>query len=772
MLLAISHCGLLALILIDSPTRPELPPLAPLESFTPDERSHWAYQVPNRPTPLQVEEPGWIRNPIDRFLLAGLESAGLCHAPEADRGPLLRRVTFDLTGLPPSPEELASYLDDERPDAYDRLVDRLLESPRYGQRWAQHWLDLAHYADSNGFDGDADRPDAWRYRDWVVDALNADMPYDRFVALQLAGDEAAPGDPSALIATGFARCGPRDLGMGKMDLGVKRQEELTEVTGTVGSVFLGLTVGCARCHDHKFDALPTADYYRLQSFFAAAKLADRPIASKAEAEAYAAAKKVTDERIAGLGKKIVEFEEPYRKELLERRKAMLGPSEVALLSIPEKDRTPEQRKLIAGFETSLRIPPGQVAEAIAKDPAASADHQRLKAEFQAARLAAPRPPANAMALVDEGRESPETYVARRGDIKNVGHRVAPRPPGIVLASQPPSAFEDDAIRPTDSTTGRRLALARWLIRPDNPLTARVMVNRLWHHHFGRGIVTTPSDFGVRGEPPSHPGLLDWLATELVAQGWRLKPIHRLMVTSAAYRQSSDPPPGLAREGSARDPDNTRLWRMNRRRMEAEGLRDAMLAVSGELNPKAGGPGILAAMEKEVEDLIFTTDEKSDRWHEDADPAEHLRRSLYLFRKRNVRYPLFDAFDAPDSQTACPRRVVSTHALQALMLMNGDFASSRARALAGRILGESSGSDESRIVRSYRIVLARDPDLAEVAQALDFLRAQAALIGPRLAEGRPVARPSFVLDRADPATAAAWVDFSRAMLNRNEFLYVP
>ena len=774
MLISISRCGLLALGLISiGPTiGAELPPPASAESFTSDQRSHWAYQPPTRAMPPEIKESGWVRNPIDRFILSGLEAAGLGHAPEADRGSLLRRVTFDLTGLPPSPEDLATFLADGRTDAYDRVVDRLLESPGYGRRWAQHWLDLAHYADSDGFDADADRPDAWRYRDWVIDALNANMPYDRFVTLQIAGDETTPARADSLIATGFGRCGPRDPGMGRMDLAAKRQEELTEITGTVGSVFLGLTIGCARCHDHKFDALPTTDYYRLQAFFAAAKPGDEPLATSAERALFAVLRKVKDTRIAGLKKRIAEIEEPYRKAIIERRKAMLGPTDLALLAIPEKDRTPEQRKLIAGLESSLRVPPGQITEAIAKEPSAAAERQRLKAQIQAAQLAAPRPPANAMALIDKSREAPETFVARRGDLKNVGPRVTPRPPGVVLASQPPSAFGNDAIRPTASTSGRRLALARWLTRDDNPVTARVIVNRLWQHHFVNGIVATPSDLGVRGEPPSHPELLDWLANELVDRGWRLKPIHRLMVTSSAYRQSSATPTGLASGRATEDPDNALLWRMNRRRMEAEGVRDAMLAVAGELNPKAGGPGVLAPMAKEVEDLIFTTDEKADHWHEDADASEHLRRSIYLFRKRNVRYPLFDAFDAPDSQTPCPQRGVSTHALQALMLMNGEFASARARGLAGRIYRESPDNDEARLERAYRIVLARDPESNEVASARDFLRAQASLIRARLVERKPVARPTYVPDQADLALAAAWVDFARAMLNRNEFLYVP
>jgi hypothetical protein len=380
-----------------------------------------------------------------------------------------------------------------------------------------------------------------------------------------------------------------------------------------------------------------------------------------------------------------------------------------------------------------------------------------------------------MALVDHGKTAPDTFVYRRGDPKNKGPKVAPRPPGILLASQPRWAFREE-IDPLDRSTGRRSALARWLTRPDNPVTARVIVNRLWQHHFGRGIAATPSDLGVRGEYPSHPELLDWLATELVAQGWRLKPLHRLMVTSATYRQSSliprSGPTALLQKAAADDPENALLWRMNRRRLEAESLRDAMLAVSGELNPKPGGPGVLVPIEKEVEDLIFTEAEVVDLWPETPDPSEHFRRSLYLFRKRNVRYPMFDAFDAPDTQTACPQRPVSTHALQALVLFNSDFAAARAKALAGRLYREAGGRTECMIDRAYRVVLGRSPRPEEVSQAVAFLDSQSALLRGRAKKDQSLARPADAPPGSDPARAAAWVDFALAMLNRNEFVYVP
>jgi hypothetical protein len=766
--LLIGGSGCLSLVLA-APVEdaPADAPVAPPETFSADKRAHWAFQPPKRPDLPAVKEAAWFKNPIDLFILSSLEEASFPHAPEADRIALIRRVTFDLTGLPPTPLEVETFLEDPRPDAYERLVDRLLASPRYGERWAQHWLDLAHYADSNGFELDAERPDAWRYRDWVVKALNADMPYDRFLGLQLAGDELEPGDPDALIATGFGRCGPREVVGGNIDPAVRRQSELTEVTGTVGSVFLGLTIGCARCHDHKFDPLPTTDYYRLQSFFAASKLVDLPIASRAENDAYNAARKAIGEPLGPLKKQMAELEAPYREALLAKKRAMLSEEEKAILAIPAKERNLAQRKVAEGAKVLLKIDWEEVAAAVAANPEHHATRERLKREIHAIEREMPRPPAQAMALVDREKTAPETFVFRRGEVKNRGPRVAPRPPGILLAAQPGDSFPQTiAAGDGASTTGRRLALARWLTRPDNPLTARVIVNRLWHHHFGRGIVATPSDLGVRGELPTHPELLDWLATELVAQGWQLKPVHRLMVTSATYRQASKVPQSRM---ATEDPENTLFWRMNRRRLEAESLRDAMLAVAGELNPKAGGPGVLVPIEREVEDLIFTEAEVVDLWPETPDPREHARSSLYLFRKRNVRYPMFDAFDSPDTQTACPQRTVSTHPLQSLVLLNSDFAIDRAKVLAGRLFRESGGRTEAQIRRAYRIVLARDPSEQERTQGRSFLESQAQLL--RQAK-HPLAQPSWTPEGTDRAEAAAWVDFALAMLNRNEFLYVP
>ena len=721
-------------------------PPAKIEKFTADQRDHWAYQPLEAVEPPKVREVGWVRNPIDRFILADLEIAELPHSPEADRAILLRRVCFDLTGLPPTPEEAAAFLNDDRPDAYERLVDRLMDRPQFGERQAQHWLDLAHHADTNGFELDAERPDAWRYRDWLVAALNADMPYDRFVRLQIAGDELAPGDRDALIATGFCRAGPREVVGGNIAPEVKRQNELTEITSTVASVFLGLTVGCARCHDHKFDAVPTTDYYRLQAFFAPAELSEPSIADPEEVEAFEKAKKEAEARIAPLRQEMAELEAPHREAIAARKRATLKPHEQALLAIPESDRTPEQKRIAAGLASSIRVTWEDVAHEVAGDPADHARREALKARIHEIQQTLPRPPAHALALTDASAEAPDSFVLLRGDPKTPGVRVEPRPPGVILACQGSDAFGPDSIPPGEKTTGRRSALANWLADPSNPLVARVIVNRLWQRHFGRGLVATPSDFGVRGEPPSNPELLDWLAARLIEGGWRLKPIHRLMLTSAVYRQSSRPVAVLTEE----DEPNDLLGRMNRRRVDAEALRDAMLAVSGELNPEMGGPGVLAPLEKEVKDLIFTEAEEVDLWPVDPDPAQHRRRSIYLFKKRNVRYPLLESFDAPDNQTVCPRRDSSTHALQALNLMNGDFALNRAHALAERLAREAGADVDARIRRAYRLVLCRDPAPDESPRAAAFLAEQAAAVNE----------------------SAAWDDLALALLNCNEFLYIP
>jgi len=708
---------------------------------------HWAFRPLGVVLPPTSGTHSMPVNPIDAFLNAALVDEGIESVGPASKVELLRRVTYDLTGLPPTPTALRDFIADTSEGAYARVVDRLLASSAYGERWAQHWLDLAHYADSNGFELDADRPDAWRYRDWVIRAFNEDMPYDRFLQWQIAGDEVVPGNSDALIASGFGRSGPREVVSGNIDPEERRQSELVGVTTTVGSVFLGLTLGCARCHDHKFDPLPMKDYYRLQACFAGTELTEIPIHDESEKQFV----ERETSRIKALIKPIEAskstLEAPYRDRLLKHKEAGLTAQERAVRAKKKEDRTPEEERLFEGTNAALRVTWEEIAESVAEHRADHAIREGLKRQIHELELQLPRPPAHAMAMTEKesADKLPDTYVLRRGNVKQKQSVVQPGPPWILARAMgnPEVSFVPERAL-AERKSGRRLALAQWLTDPVHPLTARVMVNRLWMHHFGRGLVGTPSDFGSRGEPPVNQPLLDWLASELIRNGWRLKMLHRLMVTSSGYQRSSQ---AVSATGVAKDPDNRRLWRMNRRRMEAEGLRDATLQVSGLMNRRSGGPGVRPPLEPEVRELIFTEAEVVDLWAEDKDVAEYGRRSIYLHRKRNVHYPMFDAFDAPDAQTSCPQRSVSTHAPQALVMLNSGFAQRAARAFAGELLAIPFG-DEARIRESFLRCYARPPSMEEVEWTLEFL----------------TRNPGSVEDR--------WTDVALALLNSNEFVYVP
>jgi hypothetical protein len=725
----------------------------------PSAGGHWAFRKPVRPQPPPVHDPAWVRNPVDAFVLARLEKAGLRPGPPVDPATLLRRVTFDLTGLPPSPEELDAFLADRRPDAYERVVERLLASPHHGERWAQHWLDVVRYAESNGYEADGDRPHAWRYRDYVVRAFNQDVPYDRFLTEQLAGDLLARGqDPrrsaELWVATGFNRCGPVHLVTGNIDPEVARQEVLTEMTGAVGLAFLGLTVGCARCHDHKFDPLPQKDYYRLQAFFAATQPRDIDISTPEERATHDPRTAELNARLAPLRRQVEALDAPHRTRLTEAKKAQLEPAYREALAVEPGKRTPAQKKLAADAEILIKVTWDEILDAM---PAAERERRAaLRARIHALEAQLPPPPAHAWAVADAGT-APATHVLKRGDPKKKGAVVEPAVPAVF----------GSAIDNRQSTIDNRLDLARWLTRPDHPLTARVMVNRLWQHHFGRGLVASPNDFGARGTPPTHLELLDWLACEFTAHGWSVKHLHRLMVLSSTYRQASRPTP----EGRRLDPDNRLLGRMNRQRLEGEALRDAVLAAAGTLNRKLGGPMVRVPLEPAVYELIFTEGERDGLWHATPDPAEHARRSLYLFAKRNVRLPLFEAFDRPDTLTSCPVRPVSTFAPQALILLNGPFLQAQSKALAARLLRECGPDRGRQIDRAHRLALGRPADPREVRLSLEFLHGQADLLRDRLRRGLPVGVPPGLPQGVDPADAAALADFCLAVLNRNEMLYV-
>ena len=713
---------ILTLLLSSMPAYAEKP-------ITAEDREHWAFVPPKRPEVPEVRDRGWVRTPIDAFILARLEREGLRPAPEADKGTLLRRLSFDLTGLPPTPEELDAFLTDPAPDAYEKAVDRLLASPHHGERWAQHWLDLARYADSDGFEFDQARPDAWRYRDWVVDALNRDMPYDAFVRRQLAGDEIEPDDSAAFIATGFDRCYPDMVDLN--DQGLRRQVALNDVTETVGSVFLGLTIGCARCHDHKTDPIRHSDFYRLQAFFAPARFRDDyPIATPSERAAHEGRHRAWRAEVAAVQADLIRLETPARLALAPGRPGGLPDDTIAAFETPAEGRSPDQVRLVYdALAQDRRVQPEALGAALG--PTGTAHRVELLARLDRLRSSAPAPLPQARGIDEPGTAPPPTYVLRRGEYAARGPEVAPAFPLVLCRSE---AETRATPAPSARSSGRRTALADWLVRPENPLTARVMMNRLWQHHCGRGIVATPSDFGTAGDEPTHPELLDWLATELVGRGWSLKTMHRIIVTSAAYRQSSRPDPAAL----AADPEGTLLWRQARRRLDGEALRDALLAVAGRLNPRMGGPGVFPDLPAELTRLSG----KGAAWPVSPDPEDRRRRSVYVFVRRNLRYPFFEAFDRPDTNASCPCRAVTTIAPQALTLLNGQVARDAAGALAERVRREAGEDPAAQVLRAYRLAFARGPDAEERRLALEFLGHDGSL-----------------------------THLCLALLNANEFLYV-
>lgn len=707
-------------------------------SLRPEDRAHWSFRPPQRPAVPKVRNPSWLRTPIDAFILARLEAAGLDPTPPADKRTLLRRVTLDLTGLPPTPEEAAAFFADDKPNAFEQLIDRLLASPHYGEHWAQHWLDVVRYAESNGYETDGERPHAWRYRDYVVRSFQSDKPFHEFIKEQIAGDLLAHGDArenaELLIAVGMHRCGPMHFVGGNVDAEEMRQEILTEMVNGVGAAFLGLTVGCARCHDHKFDPVSQADYYRLQAFFAGTQLRDRDLATEAEKKEHQARTKPLADRIAALKKQVADIDAPYRQRLEQHKREQLEPPYREALAVPADKRTAEQKKLVEHANILLKVRWDEVLDAMNHEDRQK--RQKLRDETHALEAQLPSAPFMLWSVGEDPKPS-ATHILKRGDHKNKGAAVTCGFPRV--------------LDPAAESPKSRIDLANWLARPDHPLTARVWVNRIWQLLVGRGIVATANDFGTRGAKPTHPELLDWLAIELPRHGWSTKAIVRMIVLSNAYQQASRIADFELRHvdsnannqsAFSKDPENALLWRMNRKRLQAEAIRDAMLAASGALNRQLGGPMIRVPLEPEVYDLIFTEGEPDGLWHVTPDVRQHTRRSLYLFAKRNVRLPLLEAFDQPDSLNSCAQRPVSTFAPQALILMNGPTAREQSQLFAERLHREC-GADYDRIVeRAFLLALGRAPRDSERAAAKAFLQ--------------------------QPDSLA---DFCLALMNLNEFVYV-
>jgi hypothetical protein len=696
------------------------------EAFIGARAKYWAFQKVVRPAVPSTHNP-WVRNPIDAFILDGLAQKHLAPSTPLDRNRLIRRVTLDLTGLPPTPADVDAFLKDKSPAAYEKVVDRLLASPAYGERWAAKWLDVVRYADTNGFELDLERPNAWRYRDYVIHSFQTDKPYDRFIREQIAGDEISPGDHEALVATGYLRAGSEHLVSGNIDPEESRQEVLTEIATNVGQTFLGMTINCARCHNHKFDPILQRDFYALQSIFAGANGKDVEIASADEKAAWQAAQRAYKERVSPIDAALKALAKPYDDQLREERKRQLDPKLREVLDIPKDKRTAEQKRLASDAEAQIKPSWDEIVDVM--PPAVKAERARLRQRLHEVEATAPDPLAAAYSFVNTGKEAPQSYILRLGDPHN---RLTPVDPSVPFVLQA-------GYRIPTASTGRRTAFANWLASPENPLTARVMVNRIWQFRIGDGMVRTPNDFGTMGDKPESHALLDWLAAEFVSGKWSVKAIDRLIVTSAAYRQSSAP--DAAKEKI--DPQNRLLWRMNRKRFDAEMIRDAALSVAGTLNPKIGGRPVRIPIEPEVYDLIFTESERDGLWPVNPDKNVQNRRGIYLLNKRSVRLPLLTAFDQPDTITSCPVRPVSTHALQALTLFNSGFMQEVSQSFAARLEKSCAANHTCQIDKAWQLALGRRPRPQETRLAREFFQSGGTL-----------------------------PDFSLALFNRNEFLYVP
>ena len=661
-------------------------------ALTEADRAHWAFQPVVRPKLPVVKQAAWPKSPLDTFILAGLEAKGSSPAVPANREVLIRRVTLDLVGLPPTLAEIDAFVRDASPRAYETLVDRLLASPHYGERWGRHWLDLARFAESDGFEHDAARPNAWRYRDYVVRAFNADKPYDRFIREQLAGDELFPGDPDAQIATAFNLLGP-DM-VDSADQVQRRRNTLNDMTDTTALALLGLTVGCARCHDHKFEPIAQRDYYRLQAFFTAAKFRhDLPVPTAAESHAHEMAMAAYGEQTKAVQTQIFALEEPPRKTLLERKLAKLSPEAQAAHRVAKEQRTTEQENQVLETAHLVAVTAKEIGAAMKKPDRDR--HAVLLAELKPFPKSRPLP---ATLALQNGAPA-KTHVLHRGDYNQPGDEVRAGFPQVL------SGVGAGASEPAENV---RAPLAHWVASEAHPLTARVMVNRIWQHHFGRGLVGTPSDFGTHGQKPTHPALLDWLAAEFTARGWSVKAMHRLMLLSATYQQAST----IAAAERVHDPENRLYGRMNRLRIEGEVIRDSLLAISGELNLKVGGPGVFPPIPKE----LF---EGAKGWIASTDPRDHTRRSLYIFARRNLRFPFLEVFDAPDNNLSCSARERSTTAPQSLTLLNAEEVLAAAARTAER-LTEAADSPEARVTLAYRLIIGRPPTAVERRLSVEFL----------------------------------------------------
>jgi len=790
------------------------------KQFTDQDRQWWAFQKPVRfPVPT-VSDARWTRNPIDAFIRKEMDAKGLTPAPEADKRTLIRRAYLDLVGLLPPVAEVEAFVNDSSPNAYSNLIERLLASPNYGERWGRYWLDVVRYADSSGFEYDLDVANAWRYRDYVIKALNEDKPYNQFVVEQLAGDELDKPDYDSLIATTFYRVGPR-VRFREKNYPSYRYDYMDDMIRTTFQGFMGLSVNCARCHDHKFDPITRLDYYRSVAAFWGYVEYDHPLAPKEKVDEYEKIKNELGREMAPLLKEIARIEQPYKEKQRQRQieEALKRfPEDIqAAIKTPEAQRTPGQKLLVAQVLIGPEdINPDDVVPDVTASARARArvkadqvfgagpngyrrgplklspeDEEKRKAlQAKIGEIEDRLPPALPIAdgvrdgdyrlspdglgdshIPGTGRptydvkccfvpepgqkyEVPALYFAATGDDIKADEKTFKVQPGFlsVLVNGTPPPAEHPPNRPGYVSSGRRRALADAIASGDNPLTARVMINRVWGWHFGRGIVATPGNFGKMGMLPSHPELLDWLATEFVRQGWSIKQMHRLIMASETYKMASAFYQSADME---KDPTDVYLWRYPVRRLEAEIIRDVTLSASGQLNTEAGGPPFFPAIPVSVR-----ADQPRGTWELTKEEPSTWKRSVYAYVKRGLKYPMFDVYDQPDLNVTCEKRAVSTVPTQALTMLNNEFMLIQAAHFAERVMKEAGKDQHEQVKAMYRIAFSREPNQKELDTNAAFLKKQ---FDREMAQGGSVT--------AESAGLSALTDLAHVTLNLNEFMYI-
>lgn len=694
----------------------------------------WAFQKVKRPAGAASTSAQ-----VDAYIDAALAAQKLPAVPAADRATLARRAYLDLWGLPPTAAQVAEFVGDPSPDAWAKLVDRLLASKHYGEKWGRHWLDLVRYSDTAGFELDPYIHDAWRYRDYVIESFNADKPYDRFIREQIAGDEFYPEDPVSITGTGLYCVGPnRDFYPDQKD--INREEILTDFVDTTSAVFLGLTAGCARCHDHKFDPISQEDHYRIRAIFAPAQKTKIALA-RLPSLSWDTGEMNREWKLREYADQIRTAQGRCKKELFEAKLSQLPPEAQEALRVDDANRTEKQRVLATEYQGKAQVRDDDVRACMTPT---ERDHLHTVEKKLVQMFANYGPKPFSCGITDYWNVSPKTFIPARS-----GHAEREVQPGwfsILGGGQvPPPAEKRETTGPIPltPTTGRRTALANWIADPENPLTARVMVNRIWQYHFGRGLVATPSDFGTRSGKPTHPELLDWLASEFMSNQWSMKHIHRLVMNSAAYQRGTN----SSAEATERDPQNLYLSHFSRRRLNADEIRDSVLLATGALNTKMGGTPVVAPLSKE--ELTNLSQPPDNAWVVNSDTSGYTRRSVYMIQKRTFRTPMMEVFDAPESMLTCPRRDSSTTAPQSLTLLNGTLAVEQSRRFGTELVAKYP-ADDQLIQAAWSAIFARKPAADEQRLALEFLKTQSQNGGSR-------------------TTAAA--ELIRGLLNTNEFLYV-